>query len=164
MERFLVLRTSLSSDAIHANLKAAHAAAVATIQSPPGNTSNRPLFLMTNFWEPYTLVRSFLRSGTGFLVPEFVDLKFVRHGISPSPPLVVGVYGAVKALTIGWIALVPPPRISSRSTAVLQSCGCLILLEQGGSTLGMQVCRVMRNQSACQRGPDERFAFEAARQ
>ena len=57
--------------------------------SPLGNTSKRPLFLMSNSWEPDIIFRSFLRSGTDFVAPEFVDpCSPPPYGIPPPPPVV----------------------------------------------------------------------------
>ena len=51
-----------------------------------GNNSKRPRFLESNYWEPYIICSLiFLRSGTDFVAPEFVDSYFPPHRIPPPP-------------------------------------------------------------------------------
>ena len=59
------------------------------MHSPPRKNSNH-VKLTISFYDQFlgTIhnLFSFLRNRTEFLAAEFVDLKFVRHGISPPPP------------------------------------------------------------------------------
>ena len=55
-------------------------------ESPSGNNSNRPLFLMSNFCQPRIMCSLIFRICRGFVAPEFVHSDFPRHGIPPPPP------------------------------------------------------------------------------
>ena len=68
-------------------------------ESPPGNYSNHPLFLMGIFCQPCVICSLiFLRKGTGFVAPEFVDSDFHRHGIPPPPGTTFSMTDAVEKL------------------------------------------------------------------
>ena len=68
-------------------------------ESPPGKTATSTGSHPAAFANPVQFVCSFLRNGTGFVTPEFVDSDFSGHGISP-PPLVGGGLQSIKPFLV----------------------------------------------------------------
>ena len=64
-------------------------------ESPSGNSSNRPLFLMSNCCQPCVICPLIFTKGTGFVVPEFVDSDFPRPEPPPPPRIVLILHDVV---------------------------------------------------------------------